>query len=209
MKNLFLITATATEAKPFIDLADSVTQKFIGKIKISTCSFNNLSFSFIKTGIGIKNTINSLTKLHNFISSGIIVNIGMAGALNPNYQTGFWLAVNKLSSTETDETITCEHCDCFPTASILTSKNEIIEKISRDNLFKKFNAPLVDMEAFYIARFAKRKKMPCFIFKFVSDFADETTYQNFNKIIAKYNSSVKNNFLENEKLKQYLSSLSN
>jgi len=173
--NIFLFTATLTEAKPILNLSNSISETYINKIKIRTFDRNNLKINVIRTGIGSKITKAVLNAVADFVKNGIIINIGTAGALNNKLQIGDWISINKIFSNESDETIKIEHCDTFPSASILTSSAEITNEELKQEKHKRHSADLVDMEAFHIADFAEQKIMPCYVIKMVSDYANEGT----------------------------------
>ena len=171
--NIFLFTAFEGEVKPILNMSTMISETTFNKVKIRTFEFNEFKVHIIITGIGHKCTKKKLSDVSDFIENGVIINIGTAGALNNKFQIGDWFSINKVFSDE--NMIEIEHCSAFHTASILTSVSEITDEKIKQKHHKKYSADLVDMEAFYIAEFAKQKKIPCKIIKMVSDHADEKT----------------------------------
>ena len=92
--------------------------------------------------------------------------------------------------SKSSKPIKLELIDDLKIASIVTVKKGIEDNKIRKELNEKYDAQLVDMEAFHIADFAKQKKMSCRIIKMVSDHADEMTTQTFKKSLQKFNKEV-------------------
>ena len=171
--NIFLFTAFEGEVKPILNLSTMISETTFNNIKIRTFDFDNRKINVLITGIGKIKTKKILSDVSDFIENGLIINIGIAGSLNNKLQIGDWFSVNKIFSD--DKVIETDNCSVFHTASILTSDSEITNEEIKQKHHKKYSADLVDMESFYIAKFAKRKNMPCRIIKMVSDHANEGT----------------------------------
>ncbi len=195
MKNIYLFTATLTEAKPLLRLSENISENFINKVKIRTFEFNEFKVHIIITGIGIKKTKKTLDAVADYINNGIILNIGVAGSLNNKLKIGDWKIIDQLFlSIDFNNKIELMADDNFNAASILTSNSGITdEKIKRKN-YKRYSADLVDMESFHIAEFANQKNLTCKIIKMVSDNANEMTIQKFKDSLKKYNKTAVNIF---------------
>jgi len=197
MKNIYLFTATLTEAKPLLKLSENISEHFTNKVKIRTFEFNEFKVHIIITGIGIKKTKKILKAVADYITNGIILNVGIAGSLNNKLQIGEWKIINQLFlSIDFNKKIELITDNIFKTASIVTVENGIESKEIRRKLSEKFSADLVDMESFHIADFAVQKNMPCQIIKMVSDNADEMTMQTFKKSLKKYEKEAANIFIK-------------
>ncbi len=184
--NIFLFTAFEGEVKPILNLSTMISETIFNNIKIRTFDFDNRKINVLITGMGKKNTKKILSDVANFIESGIIINIGTAGALNNKFQIGDWFSINKVFSD--DKVIEIENCSAFHIASILTSDSEITNEEIKQKHHKKYYADLVDMEAVHIAEFAKGKKLPLRIIKMVSDYADEDSNKKtaLKEVMRKY-----------------------
>jgi len=193
MKNIYLFTATLTEAKPLLRLSENISENFINKIKIRIFEFNEFKVHIIITGIGIKKTKNTLNAVADYVNNGTIINIGVAGSLNNKLKIGEWRIINQLLlSIDFNKKIELITDDDFNRSSIVTVEAGIENKDTRKKLGEKFSADLVDMESFHIADFAKQKNLPCKIIKMVSDNADELTMQTFKKSLRKYEKEAAN-----------------
>ena len=174
MKNIYLFTATLTEAKPLLRLSENISENFINKVKIRTFEFNELKIHVIITGIGPQKTKRTLDAVADYINNGAIINIGIAGSLNNKLKIGEWRIINQLLlSIDFNKKIELITDDDFNAASILTSGSEITSEKIKQKHHKEYSADLVDMESFYIADFAKQKNLPCKIIKMISDYANE------------------------------------
>ncbi len=193
MKNIYLFTATLTEAKPLLRLSENISENFINKVKIRTFEFNELKIHVIITGIGPQKTKRTLDAVADYINNGAIINIGVAGSLNNKLKIGEWRIINQLLlSIDFNKKIELITDDDFNAASILTSGSEITSEKIKQKHHKEYSADLVDMESFYIADFAKQKNLPCKIIKMISDYADELTMQTFKKSLRKYEKEAAN-----------------
>ena len=176
MKNIYLFTATLTEAKPLLRLSENISENFINKVKIRTFEFNEFKIHVIITGIGPRKTKRTLDAVTDYINNGAIINIGIAGSLNNKLKIGEWRIINQLLlSIDFNKKIELITDDDFNAASILTSGSEITSEKIKQKHHKEYSADLVDMESFYIANFAKQKNLPCKIIKMISDHADKKT----------------------------------
>lgn len=120
-------------------------------------------------------------------STNLIMNVGFAGMLNPNFEMEEVHLINKIAYLNDQEVVFRSEIDqiCLDfsrqfhlkTASLLTSKNPIINQLLRDKLYRLTCADLVDMEAYFLYERAKKERVKFMSLKIVSDLADEEATQ--------------------------------
>lgn len=193
MKNIFLFTATLKEANPFFALAQDICEQFHNKIKIRTFDYKKYKIHIIITGVGHKKTKTTISKISDLIYSGYIINFGLAGALKQNLKIGEW---KKITSCLHENHSLIINNSNQQSLAIATVKKCVSSEKEKETLREKYNADIVDMEAYFIANLAKQKNLPCKIIKMISDLANENTKQSFNNSMKKYEAEATNFLIE-------------
>lgn len=120
-------------------------------------------------------------------STDLIMNVGFAGMLNPNFEMEEVYLINKVARHTDDEIIFYSDLDSMAinfsyqpkikTAALLTSKTPIVDQLVRDKLYRSTGADLVDMETYFLYERAINERINFMSLKIVSDLADENTYK--------------------------------
>ncbi len=138
----------------------------------------------LRTGVGqekTKQVFDAYLKTHH---PDLVLNIGLAGSLTPEYEPGRIFSIKEVlhERTETIYKLPKLSADIpFAAARLLTVEKAVTEAPTRDGLHKEFAAELVDMEAFYLARKCRAEGIPFYSMKIISDRADQATEQMFMK----------------------------
>lgn len=153
------------------------------KVQIESGSlYISEDFHFLRTGVGYKLAVNSLKSYLAIHKPEMILNIGTAGALNTNFEIGSIVNVRSINCIEQSKIV---NLPSFPGAtsiiagSVLTVREAIQSKTTKDELSKAFQADLVDMESYYFANIAQKEKIKFYSIKIVTDCADENTNTEF------------------------------
>lgn len=122
------------------------------------------------TGMGKQSVIQSLTELPSSARKEPLVMVGFAGVLNPQIQEGDVYWVRAVSTAELDyepryslktlpETLrknTLIHGEC----KMLSLDRLVSEPREKRNLSQRYEADMVDMETYWVARFANDHQIP-------------------------------------------------
>lgn len=173
-----LVMATHLEAKPFIEgLGGSRTT--IGPFT----AYRNESMVLVISGLGQANAAMACACLCMQYIPSCIVNIGAAGANTANgfalgsiYQVSGAVQPDRLHF-RTGEPFCLEPgvLPGFPTARVATRDQAVVAPESRREMARL--AELSDMEGAAVVQAARKFKIPCFLFKFVSDTPADGTDQ--------------------------------
>ena len=174
-----LIMATHLEAKPFIEgLGGSRTT--IGPFT----AYRNESSILLISGLGQANAAMACACLCMQYTPACIVNIGAAGA---NKDNGFALgSIYQVSGAVQPDRLHFRTGEPFclvpevllpgcPTARVATRDQAVVAPESRREMARL--AELSDMEGAAVVQAARKFKIPCFLFKFVSDTPADGTDQ--------------------------------
>ncbi len=171
---LIIFTAMRLEAIPIISRLKNTKKIKSGNLIGWQGTFEkNIQVQLFYTGIGAKEINVSVD------DNSIIINIGIAGSLSNQFKIGDWFTVSKVNN------INCNVVDEFKVATLIT----VNEPVKSDSEAKKLNADLVDMEGLFVAEFAQKNKLQCYILKMVSDFADENFVHDCKKSMETYNNT--------------------
>ncbi len=169
--NLLIFTATREEAAPVISRLKNAKKNKVGNFKGWQGTFeDNIDVQLFCTGIGVKK-INVPVP-----NDSIILNIGIAGALNKKIKIGDWFSVSKVSD------IKCNVVEGMATATLITAEKPVLNACEG----KKIDADLVDLEGLAVTEFARKNNFSCYILKMVSDFADENSSDVYKKSLKIY-----------------------
>jgi nucleoside phosphorylase len=171
--------------------------------KTAAASDNPINGALVRlteTGIGKASVKSSLSSRFGKKSGpSVIVNVGFAGALNSELECGewvvcstvscFWAGSDKLNSIAADEATIQTAYAYFDDARIpfvrgqLLTVDEPCTCIEERSRFRaKSSALAVDMEAFYVAEWARDNDIPFLSVKIISDAVSDNPYDVIKKI---------------------------
>ncbi len=130
--------------------------------------------------------VNKKSDVNDFSDSDIIVNAGFAGSLKDHLplEKVFHVdqlidpvskkAVNLTSARNILDSASCLSDDNYSLKiRLLTVSRPVVEETEKNNLLDKFNADIVDLEAWNIFQLSKKSGIPFISFKLISDYANE------------------------------------
>ena len=151
----------------------------------------------LRTGLGMDKARYTLSAYLEEYQPIRIINVGTAGALNPEFTIGL-MTEPEIIYNEKKEIIRPQPLYdgqyLLKKSKLITVNNPVLTQIQKNKLLKDFNADIVDMEAFIIGSLARGKNIEFHNVKIISDYANEQTtddFKNSYKIIT-------------EKLSEYL-----
>lgn len=146
--------------------------------------YETSAFHLVRLGMGPENSKDTLKIYLAENKPDLILNIGMAGRLNPAIMIGSIHFINRIYCSKESKSISLTVPSIInpqSSVSLLTVDQPLTDPLIRDNFFKKFQAGLVDMEAYGLAQTAAIVDIPFYSIKIVSDSADENTKNDFIK----------------------------
>ena len=132
-------------------------------------------FNIIYTGVGKVNAAFSIYDSYLKYKPSFIINYGTAGALNKKLK-----GLVKITSF-------CDR-DFISTSKLIKINNDGYSCSTGETAVMnglKLNSDLVDMEAYVYAKFSQKFNIKFECYKFVSDYADKNTLNNWSKNIFK------------------------
>ena len=156
--------------------------KIIAKLKIGTGTlYQSEHLHLLRVGVGGQNAVSNLKRYFEKFNPDSILNIGFAGAMNPSEIHGTVFSVRRVfhRSEKVGLNLKSFTQRDLSTASVLTVDSPLKDAQLRNDLFKQFQTDLVDMEAWYLAKYASDRNIPFFSIKIVSDQADENADEKF------------------------------
>ena len=185
-------------ALPFESRTILTHHKINIKLKKLTTYQLDKSIYLIEVPIGFKFDLSILTREVEKIAPKLIINFGICGALNSKIPIGSSFYIERVCHLDNElseiQLPTVENT--FHSASLLTVDEPVLTAKRRNELYSQIGCKLVDMEAFYVARFCEARQFPLLAIKIASDFADENTLN-----VIKANRSVLRQSLTNAYLK--------
>ena len=197
---ILIVAALKTELLPLIKFFNIDQIKSIG----SGTLYYNRKLHLLQTGIGMNNARVMLSEYLETYHPERILNIGTAGALNPEVVIGSVMQV-EIILNETFDKIYTELISpgsvYLKKAALLTMSRAVVDQKRKEKLFNNYKADLVDMEAFALAGIAAAKNIRLSCIKVVSDNADNNASIDFKN---NYKDAVK---CLSESIISYLNSL--
>ncbi|HID38939.1 MAG TPA: hypothetical protein EYP36_05440 [Calditrichaeota bacterium] len=168
-----IVTALKEELQPFLKrLKIAVPRKPLGEGGLYMADGLHL----LQAGLGPRLSARTLALyLEKYRPDGLL-NVGLAGALQPDTQTDQIYRVSEIVSGLAPTTISLpvrEEFVSLPSARLITVEEAVTDRKRRDELVKRYDAQLVDMEAYALAETARWHNTEFFSLKIVSDLADE------------------------------------
>lgn len=167
-----IVAALKAEVQPILN--------FLGEAAVS-CLGEGTLYAYehvhvLRLGIGGPKASETLRTYLGWYEPAFILNIGLAGALHTSLLPQQVLRILTVESEETAQSIPLPfHAklkDLQP-AHLLTVNQPVTDATRRENLLHRFQADLVDMEGFHLARVCRSYSLPFYAVKAVSDFADK------------------------------------
>lgn len=178
---LFLV-ALSLEASALLEQLPFQKEEWAG-IPLYRCS--RLPFALLRPGMGAPSRPEQIQALLTTLHPQWVVNIGFAGALDPELTFGEPFIITEAKRCAADGAEVLEPIDrLFPglawrKGTICTMDAPVTSERLRTRLRRSTGAELVDMECFHLARLAHRTGLPFSAVKVVSDFADYRTAEVF------------------------------
>ena len=163
---------------------------------------NLIDYDVLITGVGMVNTVFSLTKyLHNH-TPDIIINVGIAGAYNLDYNIGDVVEVSKDCFSEIGAQSGADFLDvnvigldiktdfCFKSKTSLPQAKGITvntihgEKISIDNIKKRLNPDVESMEGAACMMVCNNLGFEFFQIRAISNYVEERSKEKWNISLA-------------------------
>ena len=169
------------------------TRKFkIDRIRAWTGRVGEHEVSFLICGVGPDKARQSLERCGLFQEAERIFHLGVCGALHPGLSRYKTLIAETVAATYQPESCPIRLSDLddqllagleagqVPVkGKILTHPWPVFSSHLRNNLHRQFGADCVDMEAWEVASYCRRRDIPLTLVKAVSDFADEKSAVSF------------------------------
>lgn len=178
-KPLLFITALRPESRVLLNGSDFTEE--IRNSRLRLFKHYREPVFLLETGVGIPDGPEKMDHLLRQIRPGLIINYGICGALYPIIKLYDAYFITAVSSPENDpisiaagiRNLLSPVFKHFSDGWLVTVKQPILNVRDRERLAEQSGCPLVDMEAYPIARLARKLSIPLLILKVVSDAADE------------------------------------
>ena len=145
--------------------------RFTKKRYLYKARYKGIEFHLLQTGIGPGAVSLGLDNLPGTLTFTRVLNIGTCGLLNDEWDPGMLLMPEEVISTW-DSKVFYPEAPRFETGRVRrcvsVGKSENSEEF-REYLIRKYNAQIVDMEAWSVLAWADERKLPVSIVKAVSD----------------------------------------
>ncbi|MGD9489528.1 MAG: hypothetical protein AB7W47_16030 [Calditrichaceae bacterium] len=192
MSMITIISALKEEIRPLLETL-TVKQKL--KTGSGTLYVTD-EYHFLRTGVGLRHAEDVLNSYLSSYEPSEIINIGTAGSLKHDHRSGDIFYIGKIYYKTRGQFIDLpselNKTEKAP-AVLLTVDQPVMNKSDREASRKRFNAGLVDMEAYALAKICFKNNIKFTSYKIVSDLADENTegefmanYKVLSKKLAEY-----------------------
>lgn len=136
----------------------------------------------LRTGIGIQKAGETLSSYLEEYRPEIIINMGTAGALNPEFSIGL---MTEPAIIQNDKAEIINPIPLFQgqfllkKSTLITLDEPVVTQKQKNRLFKNYIIDIVDTEAFVLADLSRQNKIDFHCLKVISDQADENTLNDF------------------------------
>jgi adenosylhomocysteine nucleosidase len=179
---ILIVGALKGELIPFINHFNIIQKNKLGLATL----YAQKQVHVIRTGVGQESALSTLTSYFKSYNPTNIINVGTAGALNPDIPVGSIHHIKTFVDEKSRAKLSiAENISymAYRQSTLLTVTIAVIDSKRAQELNKSFSADLVDMEAFFIAELSAKRNIPFSSFKIVSDRADKTAETEF---VARY-----------------------
>lgn len=189
--NILITVSHSAELEPLLGKFGNCQPHEIGPIPVYRCTVGNVQVAILQTGIGVKKASQSLqtflkTEADHFHPE-VVINIGSAGALNPDYSIGDLVVGSssireplsggkrnlRSSWTQSLEKYLQNEKIEYVNGTILSVKKPMKSQAKKMEIFMKTRAEVVEMECDGLAEIAQEWEMPLLSVKCISDLAGE------------------------------------
>ena len=178
-----IVTALKEELQPFLRRLQisAPPESLAGGVL-----YKNDRVHLLQAGLGpalSAQTLGSYLEKHR---PAILLNAGLAGALTEGTEINRIYRISDVINSWNGKSFSLGLRDEFaglPSARLITVEEAVTDRRRRDELVKRFEAHLVDMEAYALAETARQYDIPFYGLKIVSDFADEDAVET---VLKKY-----------------------
>lgn len=175
---ILIIAALKAELVPLIQRYNALQKERVASGTI----FLSEKIHLLRTGVGMQKARDVLTAYLQKYHPYKIINVGTAGALNPNLTMGMVTEVVNIQSEYSDIVHInplYSNKQIFERANLLTVKEAVTDKQQKRKIFTEFKADIVDMEAYTLAKIASQNDIDFHCVKIISDLADNNTVEGF------------------------------
>ena len=146
------------------------------------------SFQIVFIGAGKKDVQKNFKKPLSLLPDRI-VNLGTCGSLDSQeFPIEKIVCIREVIHFQSLRNICLEdlqyHSNEIQSAVIVSCEKPIVKEKEQIRIITLSQAKLVDMEAFFIAEFAKENDISCSIYKIVSDYANEQSIEEYSKRVS-------------------------
>lgn len=181
-----LVVATKLEGDPLLDLL-SLKKETAKPFPL----YRRKDVNLIISGMGKANAAMATTYAILTHQSSMVSNLGAAGAVSPGYMLGDIYHIGKVIDYDRPHLLSEMPrirlplvLRGFPTAVIATQDKPVIESTARAAIAA--CTDLVDMEAAAVVQVCAKFRVPCAVFKFVSDTPDHECHHDIVAQIKRY-----------------------
>jgi adenosylhomocysteine nucleosidase len=173
MKRLGIVAALPGELKPLVKGWQRRSLLYIGKLGETECLA-------IAGGIGAEAATRACELLLTEGNLDALVSYGWAGALSCGLKPRQAVAIYDVIDSRTGERFVTD----YSAGQRLVTLDHVARPEEKRDLAQKYQAPLVDMEAAAVARFAAARNLPFYCFKGISDGYNDKL-PDFNRFLGK------------------------
>ncbi len=178
---LTIISALKSEIEPIID--------FFPPTPVLPCAHGALRryqrFDLLRTGPGHQRASKTLQTYLQHTQPDQVLLVGFAGALAPHLNIGQIFQVNEVCLPQGASIVLPPFNlgQNLPQARLLTVETPVEDSITKQNLYQRTGAQLVDMEGYYLAQLFQSKQISFSIVKGISDQAQAGARTQFKQNI--------------------------
>ncbi len=167
---LTIVSALRAEAEPLINA--------LPETEVIPCGPGSLrrytNFHLLRCGKGKQKAAASLNLYLKQFKPQTVLLIGFAGALNRKFEIGQLFRITTVVDAQSNDFFYLSVLDSFqqlPEARLLTVAQAVATEVQKQDLRQRFEADLVDMEAFHLAQICFRQNIQFGAVKGVTDLA--------------------------------------
>jgi len=201
---IFIVAALEEELKTCMELCREVRRMPGPDVPIwQARTAKGMPIAFLRTGVGPEKSTARIRKAFDWIEPDLMLVAGYAGALDPDLKIGDLVAVTKATAfrlnekhpdwnhVEADTPFDLTQVDALMAVgiaelpiykgSILSSRHVLGNREHKNLLFLRFQASVVDMETAFLAREAAARKIPVCALRSISDTAQDSFLEPFER----------------------------
>ncbi|NOX90176.1 MAG: hypothetical protein GXO77_14245 [Calditrichaeota bacterium] len=175
-----IVSALKAEIDPVLRFLGHPQRTPVDKGTLYACQELHL----LRMGISSETASSTLKAYLKTCKPQFIISVGFAGSLSPHIKPGAVFRIQSVVSAENGRSVNLSLKPEFsglPEAKLLTVSRALKDQSERENLFRRFNAQLVDMESYHLAELCSGASLPFYILKCVTDNSSEQTDREFRR----------------------------